>query len=80
MVGIRAEGGELEKIGGNGSWDAGCSSVEAITRSDERQWVEWKAVKEGQDYVIGLSHQDTDVGWHSIEYRLCHHVGKATAT
>ena len=39
VVGMRAEGEELEKIGGNDSWDAGCSSVETITRSEERQWV-----------------------------------------
>ena len=24
-----------------------------------------------QDYAIGLSHQDTDVGWRSIEYGVC---------
>jgi hypothetical protein len=59
VVGMRAEGEELEKIGGNDSWDAGCSSVETITRSEERQWVEWTAVKEDQTYLIGLSHQDT---------------------
>ena len=68
VVGMRAEGEELEKIGGNVNWNAGCSSVETITRSEERQWVEWTAVKEDQTYSIGLSHQDTDVCCLSIEY------------
>jgi hypothetical protein len=43
------------------------SSVETITRSEEGQWVEWTAESTDKYYIIGLSHQDTDVGCNSIE-------------
>jgi hypothetical protein len=41
VVNMRAEGMELEKTGGGHGFNAGCSSVETILRSEERQWVEW---------------------------------------
>jgi hypothetical protein len=68
---IWADWDELEYIGGNVNWNAGCSSAETISRSEERQWVEWTVASNDKDYAIGLSHQDTDVGWHSIEYGVC---------
>jgi hypothetical protein len=38
---MRTKRTELEKVGGEDLvWDAGCASVETITRSEERQWVE----------------------------------------
>jgi hypothetical protein len=77
VANMRTKRMELEKIGGEDSvWDAGCSSVETIARSEERQWVEWNVDKTGKGYVIGLSYQDTyapctDIGDNSIEFAIC---------
>jgi hypothetical protein len=71
MENMRGEGMELEKTGGvSRQYDAGCSSVETISRSEERQWVEWTAATNDKSYFIGLSHTDSDVHYSSIEYGL----------
>jgi hypothetical protein len=46
--------------------------VETISRSAERQWVEWAVGSADiHTYNIGLSHQDTGVGFNSIDYGIC---------
>jgi hypothetical protein len=56
-VNMRAEGMELEKIGGeNYNFDAGCSSVETISRNENGQWVEWTVERTDKIYSIALSH------------------------
>jgi hypothetical protein len=70
VANMRAEGMELEKTGGGIGFNAGCSSVETISRSEERQWLEWTVESTDRAYCIGLSHQDTDVHYASIDYAI----------
>jgi hypothetical protein len=59
---FKTKGGFFSNANGeDGAHDAGCSSVQRLSRGEEMQWLEWTISSTDKGYYIGLSYEDSDV-------------------
>ena len=59
VEGMVVKGTTLEKQLGTGEYNAGCRSVQKVSRSEQQQWVEFAAPSAKKTFQIGFSHLES---------------------